>query len=36
MTYGRTMKKAKAIFDFNHQNWSELFLLVAESGMQMQ
>ena len=24
MTYGRTMKKAKAIFDFNHQNWYEL------------
>jgi hypothetical protein len=24
MTYGRTMKKAMAIFDVNSQNWYEL------------
>ena len=24
MTYGRTMKKAMAIFDINPQNWYEL------------
>ena len=34
MTYGRTMKKAMAIFDINPQNIGTSLLLIAKSGSQ--